>query len=39
MRNTFKEVDGRFRFATFMDHKVGDTLLQQFDENIRFSDC
>ncbi|CAM9132058.1 unnamed protein product [Laminaria digitata] len=26
LRNTFKEVDGRFRFATFMDHKEdGDT--------------
>ena len=22
LRNTFKEIDGRFRFATFMDHKV-----------------
>lgn len=22
LRSTFKEVDGRFRFATFMDHKV-----------------
>lgn len=29
LRNTFKEVDGRFRFATFMDHKVGQKLLQQ----------
>lgn len=22
LRNTFKEIDGRFRFATYMDHKV-----------------
>ncbi|CAN0331675.1 unnamed protein product, partial [Scytosiphon promiscuus] len=26
LRSTFKEIDGRFRFATFMDHKEdGDT--------------
>lgn len=31
LRNTFKEIDGRFRFATFMDHKVIDEVIDERD--------